>query len=248
VTFRSKPLLTVCRDEFRKRKPAPRVPLKDLLKMDPEAADFRAHKTDAAGKTHVVCVNGNESAGWQTEAAFVAALGKAGVGVTVIDTRGVGKLRPTGLQEASPQLKGKTYTDPLNGVEENISYNAFLLGKNLLGMRAADVLKAVAQIRAESKPERVVLCGRRDGAFVALFAAAVAADAVQAVAVEGMPASYWPLFDPEGTAFNAASILPRLLRDFGDLPAVVAAVAPRKVLTDKRFAADPAALLDWLKT
>jgi hypothetical protein len=148
-------------------------------------------------------------------------------------------------------------------VEENIAYNAFLLGKNLLGMRVADVLKAVAKVRADTKATKVVLCGRKDAALVACFAAAVE-PTITAVAVEEMPLSFWPLFDAEGRAINAASILPRLLRDYGDLAAVLSAIAPRKVLasastgkpdqklanleqTDKRFSANPAVLLDWLK-
>jgi cephalosporin-C deacetylase-like acetyl esterase len=261
VTFRSKPLLPLALETFRNRKEKPlRVALKDLLRMDSELAEFHLTKTDAAGqpgKPHVLCVNGNEAAEWQTEAAFVAALGKAAVGVTVVDPRGVGKLRPAGLE-----VKGHSYADALCGVEENIAYNAFLVGKNLLGMRVADVLKAVAEARAETKPARVVLCGRKGAALVALFAAAVD-PTIDAVAVEDVPLSYWPLFDAEGRAVNAASILPRVLRDFGDLSAVLAAIAPRKVLaaaagkpdrpvanldqTDRRFTADPAVLLDWLK-
>lgn len=263
VTFRSKPLLPLALEAFRSRKPQPpRVALKDLLGVDPELADCHLTRTDAVaapGQPHVLCVNGNEAPEWRTEAGFVAALGKAGVGMTVVDPRGVGKLRPAGLI-----VKGHSYTDPRCGVEENIAYNAFLVGKNLLGMRVADVLKAVAEVRAGAKPTRLVVCGRKDAALVACFAAAVD-PTVDAVAVEDVPLSYWPLFEAEGNAINAASILPRLLRDFGDISAVLAAVAPRKVLaaapvgkpdrsvanldrTDKRFTADPAVLLDWLKS
>ncbi|HEY7423972.1 MAG TPA: acetylxylan esterase [Gemmataceae bacterium] len=265
VTFHSKPLLPLALEEFRRRSKKkssrPQVALKDLLGMDPELADFRLTKTDAVGKAdkpQILCVNGVESAEWQTEAAFVAALGRRGVGVTVMDPRGVGKLRPADLK-----VKGHSYADPLCGVEENIAYNAFLVGKSLLGMRVADVLKAVAKVRADVKPARLVLCGRRDAALVVCFAAAVD-PTIQAVAGEQMPLSYWPLFGAEGQAINAASILPRMLRDFGDLAAVLTAIAPRKVLaaaatgkpdqlvanldqTDKRFSADAGVLLDWLK-
>jgi cephalosporin-C deacetylase-like acetyl esterase len=260
VTYKSRPLLTLAVEEFRKRKERPRAALKDLLGMDPASAEYSVAKAAAGkpGQPHVVCVNGNEAAEWQTEEAFLAALGKAGIGVTVIDPRGVGKLRPAGLE-----VKGHAYTDPLCGVEENIAYNAFLLGKNLIGMRVADVLKAIAAVRADTKATKVVLCGRKDAALLACFAAAVD-PTIHAVAVEEMPLSYWPFFDPEGRPVNAASILPRLLRDYGDIGAVLAAIAPRKVLasaspgkpdqkltnlnqTDKRFSANPADLLDWLK-
>ena len=42
-----------------------------------------------------------------------------------------------------------------SGVEENIAYNAFLVGKSLLGMRVTDVLTAVQQLAAKAKPRRV---------------------------------------------------------------------------------------------
>jgi cephalosporin-C deacetylase-like acetyl esterase len=260
VTHKSRPLLPLALEEFRKRKATPRVGLKELLHLDPELADFRLTKTEAAGQTgklHLICVNGVEAAEWQTEAAFLAALGKVGIGVTVVDPRGVGKLRPGGLE-----VKGHAYADPLCGVEENIAYNAFLLGKNLLGVRVADVLQAVAVIRTQAKPGRVVLCGRKDAALVACLAAAIEST-IDAVTTEDMLLSYWPLFEAEGKPINAASVLPRMLRDFGDIGAVLTAVAPRKVLaavptgkpnrplanltrTDKRFTSEPGVLIDWL--
>jgi dienelactone hydrolase len=262
VTFRSRPLLPLARDEFRRRHPkSARVPLKDLLGLDPEGADFVLTPTTAIGKPggiHLLCVNGVEAAGWETEAALIGALGKKGIGMTVTDPRGVGKLRPAGLV-----VKGHPYADPLCGVEENLAYNAFLVGRSLLGMRVADVLKAVARTRADDRPGRLVVCGRRDSAIVACLAAAVE-PSIDAVAVEEMSLSYWPLFEATGRPVNAASLLPRVLRDFGDIAAVLAACAPRPVLaaaatgdsdravsnltrTDRKFTADAGMLLDWLK-
>lgn len=262
VTYKSRPLLPLALELFQKRKDKPaKVPLKALLGLDPDMADFHLTPTDAAGKPgkpHIICVNGVEAAGWQTEAAFITACGKAGYGVTVVDSRGVGKLRPAKLE-----VKGHDYADPLCGVEENIAYNAFLLGKNLLGMRVADVLKAVARVRADTKATSIVLTGRKDAALVACFAAAVE-PTIQAVAVEEIPLSYWPLFEAEGKAINAASIVPRMLRDFGDISSVLAAIAPRKVLaaaptgkparmvanltrSEKRITTEPGVLISWLE-
>jgi dienelactone hydrolase len=260
LTFRSRPLLAQAQEEFRRKTATPTgVSLKALLNLDPDQADFVLTRTAATGKpggVHLLCINGNESGDW--EADFIAALGRRDVAVTAVHPRGVGKLRPTGLE-----VKGHAYADPLCGVEENLAYNAFLVGKNLLGMRVTDVLRAAAQIRADDKPGRLVLCGRRDAALVAVLAAALNPD-VAAVAVEEMPLSYWPLFDPEGRPVNAASILPRILRDFGDIGAVLAAIAPRRVLaaastgdadrkvpnldrTDRKLTADTGVLVDWLK-
>jgi dienelactone hydrolase len=266
VTFHSKPLLPMVAEEFRRKKKAPPVALKELLAGNVGRPDFHLTKTGGMGRVNmpqVVCINGVEGAEWQAEAAFLAALGERGVGVTILDSRGTGKLKPAGL-ESQNSVKGHAYADPLCGVEENIAYNAFLCGTSLLGLRVADVLEGLATIRKETKAVRVVLCGRRDAALVALFAAAID-PSIAGVAVEETPLSYWPLFEAEGTAINAASILPRMLQDYGDIAAVVAAIAPRRVLaaaatakpenpvanldeSGERFTAEPKILLDWLKS
>jgi hypothetical protein len=125
------------------------------------------------------------------------------------------------------------------------------------------VSAAVQKIAAERKPRQVILCGRRDPALVACFAAAVG-PAVQRVAAEEMLLSFLPLFSAEGYPVNASDILPGLLRDFGDMADVLAQIGPRKVLiaagvgekppgtpstqvTGKRFTADPRVLTDWLR-
>jgi hypothetical protein len=253
--------LPLALEQFQKtKKRTPRAALRDLLTLDADLANFRLTATAATGKpgsAHVVCVNGAATADWQTEKAFIDALGKRGIGVTVVDPRGVGKLRPAGLQ-----VRGHDYADPLCGVEENIAYNAFLVGKNLLGMRVADVLKAVASLREDGKPGRVILCGRQDAALVAIFAAAID-PMIDAVAVESLQLSFRSFFEPEGTPINAASILPRMLRDYGDITDVLSAIAPRRVLVagisgkpealienvtraENRLSTDGKILLEWL--
>ena len=95
------------------------------------------------------------------------------------------------------------------------------------------------------------------------FLAAAVEPRIDRVAVEERCSASCPCSSPEGRAINAASILPGLLRDFGDVPDVLAEVAPRKVLAaaprgalgrhlpsvrvvERPFTADPAPLLDWL--
>ena len=75
--------------------------------------------------------------------------------------------------------------------------------------------------------------------------------------------SFLPLFAAEGRPINAASILPGLLRDFGDVADILAEIAPRRVLvsagvgtltrrppsadvTDRSIVTEPSGLLDWL--
>jgi hypothetical protein len=258
VSFKSRHLLPLAVEEFRKRKPATaRLGLKELLRLDPELTDF--HVTDVVApkrveQTLLVCLNGIETTDWREEKDFLSALTGQKLAAVVLDPRGVGKLRP------ELEVRGKAYSDPLNGVEENIAYNAFLIGKSLLGMRVSDVRAALAGLKEKSR--RIVLVGRRDAALVACFAAAVE-PLIQAVAVDEMGLSFWPLFETTGPVLNAASLLPGLLRDFGDVPDVLQAIAPRRVLaaaplnkteralktvtiSDKSFTKDPQVLLGWL--
>lgn len=262
VTFPSRHLLTLALDEFDRRKEPKRerTPLAELLRLDPEAADYRTIEM-ADGKpetpTLVVCVNGNESRSWQEEKAFLQALEKRGHAVVVVDPRGVGSLRP------KLSVRGHDYADPLVGVEENLAYNAFLVGKSLLGMRVSDVQATVRKLAGRKKWSRIVLCGRRDAALVACFTAAIE-PSITHVAVEQMSLTYRWYFDPVGRPINAASVLPSLLRDYGDIDQVLAAIAPRRMLSaaglgttnerlpnleqaEGRFSAKPALLTDWLK-
>jgi len=257
-SLRSRPLLPLALEEFNKTKKPPRKVLRDLLALDPAQADVRITEVAAPreGQVTVVCVNGNETRGWQEEKDFLRGLAERGHAVVVIDPRGVGALRP------HLEVKGRAYADPLDGVEENIAYNAFLVGRSLLGLRVGDVLLAVQKIAARAKRQRLVLCGRRDAALVAVLAAAVE-PAVQQVATEELRLSFLPLFDAAGEAINAASILPGMLRDFGDVVDVLADVAPRKVLiaagagkltrrlatvqiVEGRFSTEPLLLTEWL--
>src|SRR5262249_30977485 len=203
-------------EECRKQPKRAKVALKDLLRIAEEHREIRVQgDADIAIKdaTVVMCINGNEAPPWSEEKDFLARLAGANVVIMHTDPRGVGKLRP------SLEVKGRDYADPLVGVEENIAYNAFLTGKSLVQLRVADVLLTAAALAQRNKPKRLVLCGRRDAALVALFAAALE-PAVTHLAVEEMPLSYLPLFEADGRPINAASIVPKLLRDFGDLPDV----------------------------
>jgi hypothetical protein len=259
VSFRSRPLLPLALEEFHKQPPIPRRPLRQLLRLDLDQARPRLTETVAgrgAGALLIVGIDGNEAPRWNQERGWLDALSRAGHRVVIAEPRGVGASRPRFT------VPGRAYADPLTGVEENLAYNAFLVGRSLLGMRVADVLTALARLRDRGPSQPTVLCGRRDAALVACFAAAVE-PTVQAVALEEPRLSFRPLFRAEGSPINAASILPNLLRDFGDLPEVLARIAPRKVLvsapidepvplpasvlvTPQRFTQSPALLIDWL--
>ena len=260
LSFHSRPLLPLALEAFRHEEKPPRVALKKLLRLDTESAHFHLSEMAAGGadnRTLLLCVNGIEASNWQTEEAFLRELARWQLAVSILDPRGVGRLRP------ELRVKGHDYGDPLSGMEGNLAYNAFLVGKSLLGMRVADVLAAVGQVMRKANPPAVVLCARRDAALTACLAAAVE-PAIRQVAVEEMPPSFLPLFAARGQAINAASVLPGMLRDFGDIADVLAAIAPRKVLvtgTREKWESRPPSvqvreecftkkaelLLDWLR-
>lgn len=255
VTFRSRHLLTLALEEFERQPKTARKTLRELLQFqgDPEFRLTEISPGGAGNQTIIVCINGNETRGWQEEKDFLQALEKRGYAVTVVDPRGVGTLRP------DLSVKGHDYADPLVGVEENLAYNAFLLGKSLLGMRVADVSAAVQKISKEKKQSRIILCGRRDAGLVACLATAVNPGVAQ-VAVEETLLSYRSLFTTAGQPINAASILPNMLRDYGDVAEVLAGVAPRKamiaasgpsrlpgvVVVEEPFSKSPGTLIEWL--
>jgi dienelactone hydrolase/pimeloyl-ACP methyl ester carboxylesterase len=254
-TLRSRSLLPLIWNSFQMQPRRPRVPLRDLLRLDRESADFAVTELAAGSKGLIVCINGNEARDWREEDVFLRAVRGQDYGVAVVDPRGVGTLRPR------LEVRGHAYADPLSGVEENIAYNAFLVGRSLLGMRVRDVLAAMERLAGGRQP--VVLCGRRDAALVACLAAA-GGPAIGRVAVEDQLVRFESLFAAEGKPINAASILPGLLRDFGDMPDVLAAIAPRPVLLaapvgtpvglpasvqvmEQRWSADAGALVRWLQ-
>ncbi len=260
LAFRSRPLLPLALEAFRKDEPRARHSLREVLHLDPDNSVSRTTELAAGGaakETLVLCVNGNEGRGWRDQEAFLGMLRRKGYTALALDPRGVGVLRQ------NKEVRGRDYADPLAGVEENVAYNAFLVGKSLLGMRVTDVREAVRKATAERKPRRVVLCGRRDAALVACLAAAVTPEVTHA-ALEELPLSLLPLFEAAGRPINAASILPGLLRDYGDLSEVLAELAPRPVLVgapatkpgrlpahvrvqEERWSQTPSGFVEWLE-
>jgi hypothetical protein len=264
IDFHSRPLLSLAWEEFGKKPKPPARPLSELLAVDLKTADPRIEVIEPlvkAGQTLVVCVSGNEGDDWRDwpeKDVFLEALKNYGAAILVVDPRLAGERR-----HEAKMSSWHEYTNPLCGIEENLAYNAFLIGRTLLGMRVADVLAAVKQTVAQIKPGRVVLCGRRDAALTALFAAAVEPQ-ISGVAVEKMRGSFESLFQPGGQPINAASIVPGLLRDFGDIGEVVNKIGAGRVLEcaplgplaaadppvrhePRRYSAEPQLLTEWFE-
>ncbi len=225
IDFKSRHLLPLALEQFPPQPKRTREALRELLHLDPESADAEVTAKIPISKienTIVLCLNGNEGPEWNEEKDFLKSMANAGHETRIVEPRGVGKLRP------ALAIRGQDYADPLAGVEENIAYNAFLVGKTLLGMRVADVLRVVSQMLKESPTAEIILCGRRDAALVAVLAAALE-PTISRVVAEGLLLDYRDLFTPDAPAINAASILPGMFQ-FGDMVDVLSLISPRKVL------------------
>jgi hypothetical protein len=259
LSFQSRHLLALALEDFERQKKSVGRTLRQVLELDTEMADFRiipiSHGS-ADNMTMIVCINGNEGLSWHEERTLIDILVMKGYGVVVIDPRGVGRIQP------NLSVRGRDYCDPISGVEENIAYNAFLVGKSVLAMRVTDIVVAVRKLVGPTEPKKLVLLGRRDAALVACFAAAVE-PSINRVAVEELLPSFRSLFSSDGRAINAASIPPGLLKHFGDVDQVLAQIGPRKVLVagatpgqhfeaknvsvvENRFTNEGKVLLEWL--
>ena len=259
LAMKSRHLFTAALEEFDRRKKTAKKPLAEVLRLDPANAQFKIHPIADGVKDGplIVLVNGNETRDWQEEKEFVATLKDKGYAIVAVDCRGVGKLRP------KVTIRGnRAYADPLESIEGNLAANAFLVGKSLAGMRVTDVRAALKELAGTLHKSRVVLVGRKDGAMTATLTAAID-PTVTDVAVEELPLTMRVYFDPAGHPVGGATIVPGLLRDFGDIKDVLAAIAPRRVLVsagigtlaeplpgvqrvEGSFSASPRVLSEWL--
>jgi len=244
TSFQSRPLLPLAWEQFHQAPRAGRKPLRELLRLEMDHA--LPHVTPIAGDapaadTVLLFVSGNDSSDWRNDQDSLRGLAdsKPNRHIAIVEPRGVGSRRP------NRRVKGHDYADPLCGVEENLAYNAFLAGRSLLGIRVADVLSAVERRLAGGKPRRIVLVGRRDAALVVALAASVE-PRITHVALDGLLPSFESLFNPHPTPINAASILPNLLKHFGDIPEILFEIKPRQVLTLDGVPLE-SSINDWLK-
>jgi len=240
VSFHSRPLLPMAWEHFQQSPKAERKPLQELLRRDRslEMVERQAiYGNERTADTLLLFVSGNESSDWREHASALKGLAAPNRYIAILEPRGVGSQRPR------RQVKGHDHADPLVGVEENVAYNAFLSGQSLLGMRVADVVHAIKWHVSDVKSRRIVLVGRRDSALVAVLAAAID-PSITHVAVEELLPSFRSLFNANPTPINAASIVPGILKHFGDVPDILSSINPRPVLTLKGNVAD--SINNWI--
>jgi cephalosporin-C deacetylase-like acetyl esterase len=149
-----------------------------------------------------------------------------------------GQLAAKGYITLVPDLRGFGETQPpldrrdsfvRNFGDYGNSLTALLIGKTMVGMRAADVVRTVDLLaaRKDVDPSRVAVVGRTGAAIPALFAA-LFDSRIKSVAVDGMLLSYDAVVNERIHQGIVDQIVPSALKYF-DLPDVIAAISPRRV-------------------
>ncbi|HSB17244.1 MAG TPA: alpha/beta fold hydrolase [Bryobacteraceae bacterium] len=169
----------------------------------------------------IIFVNDNgKSAGGVVER-YLRPLVEAGRAVLAIDVRGAG--------ETGQELV-KDYADLGTGEEAGRFYSALRVGRNVLGMRAYDVLRAVDYLEARKEVQRgaVAAVGSGSGGLLVLYAAALD-DRIRSAAVTGALLSYASIVEGEIFSHPLSDFVQDALQEF-DLPDLAALVAPRPLL------------------
>jgi cephalosporin-C deacetylase-like acetyl esterase len=158
-----------------------------------------------------------------------AGLAQRGYVVLSIDARGFGETRRTADGNGSdwPRYFG----------DFESAMTAMLTGRNLVGMRARDVIRGVDVLAARAEVDAAAIAGYgKEGAAIPLLHAAALDGRIRRLTLERMLLSYRAVVDQKIHREAAEQVIPGVLRSY-DLPDLVALVGPRPVwIVD---AADP---------
>jgi cephalosporin-C deacetylase-like acetyl esterase len=170
-----------------------------------------------ARKPAIIFADGKGKSSAAAEAEQLAAKGY----ITLVpDLRGFGETQPALDRRDSFVRNFGDYGNTLT---------ALLIGKTMVGMRAADLVRAVDLLaaRQDVDPARIAVVGRTAAAIPALFAALFDSP-IKSLALDGMLLSYDAVVKERIHQGIVDQIVPSALKHF-DLPDVIAAIAPRKV-------------------
>jgi len=150
--------------------------------------------------------------------------------VMTIDVRGLGETAPLGPAPAANRPHERLYRDFTFNPAANLARAAMNLGRPLLAMRVQDALAALHSLasRPDVDTADIRVFGHREGGVIALFAAALDPRVRQAVAHRPL-VDFRSLLESRYYAQPASLFVLGILRHF-DLPQVVAAAQPRRVL------------------
>ncbi len=162
-----------------------------------------------------------DSRGKSASAADAEALAAQGNVVLAVDLRGFGETRPKTNEAGTYARYFGDYRD---------SMMALLVGKTMTGMRTLDVIRGldVLAARGDVDSARLAVAGRGGAAIPALYAA-LFDRRISNVVVEGLLNSYETVVSERIAVGVTEQIIPSVLKYF-DLPDVVAAIAPRRVV------------------
>ena len=162
-----------------------------------------------------------DSRGKAADAGEAESLAAAGNVVLVADLRGFGETRSRSIV---PGTSARYFGDYRNAM------TALLAGKTMTGMRALDVVRGIDVLaaRREVDPARITATGRASAALPVLYAA-LFDPRISSVATEGMLSSYDSVVSGRLSMGMFEQLVPSVLKHF-DLPDVVAALAPRRVV------------------
>ncbi len=153
--------------------------------------------------------------------AEIEQLVKAGTVVLSIDSRGTGE-----TAYSNPNL-GSDF--PRWFGDYGNAMRALLIGRTFVGMRAADIVRAVDLLAADPRVDAGRIYGLgRDAGAVPLLHAAVFDPRIQKLALEGLLLSYESVASHRVHRGVFENVVPGVLRHY-DLPDLVAALAPRPV-------------------
>lgn len=183
---------------------------------------FLPRKPRAEAPVLLVIEPSGRNVNWHEDELYWS-LASEGIPVCVPDVRGVGDLTPEFSRGAARYARS-------HNSEEHYAWASLMLGKPLVGQRVTDILSVAKALRAHpalaGRP--LTLAARARMTVPALFSAALDAN-IGRVYLNGGLASFRGIVDTEGYDHAFANFVPRLLLHT-DLPAVAAALAPRRLV------------------
>jgi hypothetical protein len=176
----------------------------------------------------VLSPNGRNSG--MGEGGLLAQLAGRGMAVCAPDVRGIGDMEP-GFSRGAAH-----YARPHQN-EESYAWASLMLGRSLLGQRAADLV-AVARALLGAYPEARMVAAARNRLTVPALCAAALEPAITGLYLAGHLSSWRSLLESEDYTEPFVNFIPGVL-GHTDLPQIAKSIAPRRVVTAPETAWDP---------
>jgi cephalosporin-C deacetylase-like acetyl esterase len=179
----------------------------------------------AAAKSPSVLYVGRVPAAGATVEQDPAALARAGHVTLIVEPRGSDFVERTTHKPEVPLVGYKPY-----GADYKAMAGAAMLGKELVGMRVTDVLRAFDFLagRKEVNPARIAVFGKGGRAAVAALHAALLEPRIERAAIEDGLLSYMDFVREKEHTGVTDLVIQGVLKDY-DLPDLARAISPRPI-------------------